>query len=158
MTGVQYMESGFFIVRVIIKKEFEKAVTEHARFFIVTDPQDRSRKTVEMVLIAKGGEPLEQESTVAGSSRPSALLDKIWKGLDDIETQWKEFSNSVCRMSCLNRIGLLEKMHVAHPHPSQTRLPGGFQALRCLFSRSCGQVNHLVFRVECQQGVRDLRS
>lgn len=99
VVGVQYEQSGSFTVDVEIKTAFAKAVTEHARFFIVVDPEDKARKAIEMSLVTTGGTPLEDGSVVQGSSRFSALFDRTWKafenGLGDLETQFKEFSEQL---------------------------------------------------------------
>ena len=96
---LQYMQDGFFTVQVVIKEEFEKLLTEHSRFFIDTDPQDETRKVVEMILTAKKGKPLKEGTLVEGNSRHSAHLDKMLKtldqGFDEFESQFKEFSEQL---------------------------------------------------------------
>lgn len=93
------MKDDFFIVSVDIKEEFENVLTEHSRFFINTDPQDETRKAVEMILTAEGGKPLKQGITVDGTGRHAALLEKMKKtfdqGLDDLESRFKEFSDQL---------------------------------------------------------------
>ncbi len=97
VVGVKYEESGTFTVSVEIKKAFAKAVTEHARFFIVADPRDNTKKAVEMIQVSKGGMPLEDGVTVKGSSKYSALFDRTWEafenGFDDLEEQFEKFSD-----------------------------------------------------------------
>lgn len=96
VTEVRYEESGSYIVHVEIKREFAKAVTEHAKFFIVTDPADKTKKSIEMIQVTKGGKPLKDGTTVSGSSKHSALFDQKWdsfeKGLEDLKKQFQEFS------------------------------------------------------------------
>ena len=99
VVGVGYEESGSFLVRVEIQRAFAKAVTEHARFFIVSDPQDKTKKAIEMDPVTKGGTPLDEGATVQGSTKYSALLDRTWKafekGLGDLGKQFEEFSDQL---------------------------------------------------------------
>ncbi len=99
VTDVQYQQDGFFIVTVKIKEEFEGTLTEHSRFFIGSALQEENQKTVKMIHTAEGGKALEEGVTVDGASRASALLDKMWqtldKGIKDLESQFKEFSEQL---------------------------------------------------------------
>ena len=99
VVDVRYREKGSFVVGVQIEMAFAKAVTEHARFFIVVDPRDKTHKAVEMALVATGGTPLGDGAAVQGSSRFSALFDRTWQafenGLGDLEKQFKEFSDQL---------------------------------------------------------------
>ena len=102
VTGLQYAESGSYIVEVEIKTEFAKAVTEHARFFIVADPTDKTKKAIEMIQVRKGGTPLKDRTIVAGSKKHSALFDRTWNafenGLEDLKKQFEEFSEQFKRI------------------------------------------------------------
>jgi hypothetical protein len=99
VTGVRYDESGSFTVSVEIKRAFAKAVTEHARFFIVPDPQEKTEKAVEMIQLKKGGALLEDGCTVKGSSKDAAPLNggtgDFEKGLKELERHFKEFSDQL---------------------------------------------------------------
>jgi len=97
VTGVRYAESGSFTVHVEINREFAMAVTEHSRFFIETDPADKTRKALEMIQVTKGGTPLKDGTTVSGSSKHSALFnqkcDSFEKGIEDLKKKFQEFSD-----------------------------------------------------------------
>ena len=99
VVGVRYEESVSFTVDVKIKPAFAKAVTEHARFFIGVDAQDKTRKVIEMNRVTAGGTSLGDGSVVQGSSRFSALFDRTWQalenGLGDLEKQFKAFSDQL---------------------------------------------------------------
>lgn len=102
VTGLRYTEGGSYIVEVEIKTEFAEAVTEHARFFIVADPTDKTKKAIEMIQVRKGGTPLKNRTIVAGSKKHSALLDRSWNtfenGLEDLKEQFEEFSEEFQRI------------------------------------------------------------
>jgi ABC-type transporter Mla subunit MlaD len=81
--GITYTKEGAYLVDVVIAKEFTHAATGSSRFFIGRDPQDATRKTVEVVNLSKGGTTLEKGVTVEGSSRATALLDEFLGGMKD---------------------------------------------------------------------------
>jgi len=81
--GITYTKEGSYLVDVVIAKEFTHATTSNSRFFITKDPQDTTRKVVEVVNAAKGGVPLEKGVVVEGSSRATALLDQFLDGMKD---------------------------------------------------------------------------
>ena len=95
VAGVSYEAEGHFLAHLMIKSEFSNAVTEYSRFFIVTDPKDSGKKAVEMMHTQQGGTPLENGSTVAGSTRSSALLEEtsagLEGGLDDLKKEFDDF-------------------------------------------------------------------
>ena len=99
VAGVRYEKSGSFTVHVEIKGAFAEAVTEHARFFIVVDPEEQANKAIEMNRVTTGGTPLEDGAAVQGSSRFSSLFDRTWKafenGIGDLEKQFKDFSEQL---------------------------------------------------------------
>jgi ABC-type transporter Mla subunit MlaD len=102
VTGLRYTESGSYTVQVEIKREFAKAVTEHARFFIVGDPTDKTKKAIEMVQVKKGGTPLKDGTTVSGSGKYSTAFDRSWDNFEEkfeeLKKQFKEFSEQVKRL------------------------------------------------------------
>ena len=97
--GVNYSDEGFYLVEIKIKKDFAKAATEHSRFFIITDSQDKSHKAVEMIQTRKGGALLQDNIIVNGSTRSSALFDQLIKGFErgfeDFEKQFEQFSEDL---------------------------------------------------------------
>lgn len=99
VTGVNYSDEGFFLVELVIQKQFTNAVTEHSRFFIIIDPTDKSHKAVEMIKIHEGGVPLQNNVILNGSTRSSALFDQMIigfeKGLEDFKEQFEQFKEDL---------------------------------------------------------------
>ena len=95
VAGISYEAEEHFLAHLTIKSEFSSAVTEYSRFFIVSDPKDSEKKAVEMIHIRKGGTPLKNGSTVSGSTRSSALMEKrsasLESGLDDLKQGFDDF-------------------------------------------------------------------
>jgi len=93
---VRYEENGSFRVRVEINRAFAKAVTEHARFFIVDDPEDNTKKAIEIIHVSKGGTPLEDGATVAGTSQSSVFFEQTMKlfenGLKELDKRLEGLS------------------------------------------------------------------
>lgn len=102
VTGVNYSDEGFFLVEIVIQKEFANAATEHSRFFIIIDPKDKSRKAIEMIAIRKGGAPLLNNVILDGSTRSSALFDQMIigfeKGLEDFKKQLEQFTDDLSKI------------------------------------------------------------
>jgi ABC-type transporter Mla subunit MlaD len=80
---ITYTKEGDYLVQVVIAKEFIHATTSNSRFFIGRNPQDETKKTVEVVNSIKGGEPLAKGVTVEGSSRTAAALDQFLGSMKD---------------------------------------------------------------------------
>jgi hypothetical protein len=94
-----YSDEEFSIVDIAIKKDFADNATEHSRFFIITDPQHKENKAVEMIQIRKGGKPLQNNATLEGSTETSVLLNQLFggieNGLEDLEKQFEQFSKDL---------------------------------------------------------------
>jgi hypothetical protein len=80
---IVYSKEGDYLVKVVIAKEFTHATTGNSRFLISKDPQDETRKAVEVVDSVKGGEPLQKGVTVEGSSRTAVVLDQFFGSMKD---------------------------------------------------------------------------
>ena len=95
VTGVFYSTHGHYVVDLAIERNFANAATEHARFFIIKDPQIGGNGAIEMIQIKGGGLPLEEGSTVQGSTESSAISSKkredFEKGLEDLREQFERF-------------------------------------------------------------------
>jgi paraquat-inducible protein B len=87
---VTYTKDGDYLVEVMISKAYANAATEHASFFIVSDPHNNERSVVEMVQLLKGGRPLQNNTVLEGSSRSSAVIARLGK---DIEQKMENFRN-----------------------------------------------------------------
>ncbi len=82
VTRVFYAKEGHYLVDLIIKEDFANAATENSRFYIINDPQAAGRKAIEVMLLRKGGTPLADGSMVEGSTRPSAVYQKMLEDFD----------------------------------------------------------------------------
>ena len=92
-------DEDFFIVDIAIKKDFADRATEYSRFFIITDPQHKENKAIEMIQIRNGGKRLQNNATVEGSNESSVffyqIFDGIESGLKDFEKQFEQFSKDL---------------------------------------------------------------
>jgi len=92
-------DDDFFIVDIAVKKEFADHATEYSRFFIITDPQHKENKAVDMIQIRNGGKRLQNNETVEGSNESSVFFYQIFgeieKGLKDFEKQFEQFSKDL---------------------------------------------------------------
>ena len=102
VAGVSYEAEGHFLAHLVIKSEFSSAATEYARFFVVADPKDPEKRAVEVTHTRKGGAPLKSGSTVAGSTRSSALMEKrsagLEAGMEDLKKGFDDFFEDLKRV------------------------------------------------------------
>lgn len=110
---VSYVKEGYFIADVEIKKKYKEAVTGHARFFIVADPEKEGGKAIEMLVVKGGGLPLKSGTVVKGSTRTSALLERMGeefeKGMAIFDKKMGKFSEEMKSLSEKEEIQRLEK-------------------------------------------------
>ncbi len=97
--GVTYTKKGDYLVELMIHKAYTNAVTEHVRFFIVSDPQNNGRSSVKMIQILKGGRLLENNTVLEGSSKSSAIIERlekdIEKGMESFKKEFNEFAEEL---------------------------------------------------------------
>ena len=112
VVAISYSEEGDYIADVKIDKGFKKAVTEHSRFFIINDPEEKGRKAIEMIKVAEGGESLEKGAIIKGSERLSLLLDRMeedfGKAMSELSRKIKELSDEVKQIPESREIKRLE--------------------------------------------------
>jgi paraquat-inducible protein B len=96
---VTYTKEGDYLVEVMIYNAYMNAATEHARFFIVSDPQNSEQSVVEMTQILKGGKPLQNNSVLEGSSNFSAIIERLGKdltkGMESFRKAFNDFSEEL---------------------------------------------------------------
>ena len=96
---VTYTKKGDYLVELMIHKAYMNAVTEHVRFFIVSDPQYNGRSVVEMIQILKGGRPLQNNTVLEGSSKSSAIFERLEKdlekGMESFRKELNEFAEEL---------------------------------------------------------------
>lgn len=93
---VTYTKEGTYRVELRIEKAFRNAATEHTRFIIVSDPENRERKAVNMIQVRGEGKPLQNNAVVEGSSKSSAIFERLQKdlesGMADLAKQFNTFA------------------------------------------------------------------
>ena len=113
VTDIFYEKDGTYLVEVEIDSDFKNAVTGNSQFFIVKDPSDPGKKAIEMITVKGEGEPLEDGAVVEGSTRLSALLDKMGddleKSMADLKKRFKGFSEGAKEIPENENIKRLQK-------------------------------------------------
>jgi len=101
-TEVFFAKEGHYMVSLAIKKSFSNAVTEHSRFIIIEDPQDKKNKAIEIIQTQKGGEPLPDGAIVDGSTRSAEFFghmrDELDNGIENLKEQFEKFSEELKRV------------------------------------------------------------
>jgi flagellin-specific chaperone FliS len=96
---VTYTKKGDYLVELMIPKAYTNAVTEHARFFVVSDPKNNGQSAIEMIQILKGGRPLQNNTVLEGSSKSSATIERLEKdfekGIKSLTKEFNEFTKEL---------------------------------------------------------------
>jgi hypothetical protein len=96
---VTYTNKGDYQVEVMIHKAYTNAVTEHVRFFIVSDPKNNEQRAVEMIQILNGGKPLQNNTVLEGASKSSAIIERLEKdlerGMESVRKELNEFGEEL---------------------------------------------------------------
>jgi len=87
---ISYTNKGDFLVSVTIQDEFTSAITRHSEFYIAPSPLKESEKALIMALTAKGGDPLNSGTTIAGTSEPTACPD-LGQYYDQMKSGYEKF-------------------------------------------------------------------
>lgn len=96
---VTYSKKGDYLVELMIRNAYRDSVTEHVRFYIDSDPQNKGQRAVKMIRILKGGEPIQNNSVLEGSSKSSAIFERlernIEKGMESFGKELNEFAEEL---------------------------------------------------------------
>lgn len=102
VTGIAYTQEGYYLVDVGVKQNFLNAATEDSQFFIVTDPNNPARKSIQVIQKRPGGKVLEEGAVVEGSSRTESFLEPILKGFregfDELNKELEGLSKELQRV------------------------------------------------------------
>lgn len=101
------------IADVIIKSEFAPSVTEYSKFVVSHDPESPGKKAIEVFQSKDGGVTLKKNALVIGSSRMSALLDRmqndVKSGMEIIKEKIERFSREIRSLPEKNAVKNFEK-------------------------------------------------
>jgi len=114
VTKVLYTAEGRYEADVAIRKEFASAATKDSEFFIVSDPQQKDKKAVEIIQARKGGTALNDGEVVEGSAAKvsdvfNVFRDKLNKGINDLGKQFDQFLNELKGLSESETVKKLEE-------------------------------------------------
>jgi hypothetical protein len=94
ISKIDYEKNEKYIVKLSIWPEFSHTITEYSRFVIVADPADPQKKALEMCLLEKGGNLLENNTTIDGSDALLLYSEKIrkelGKGFDYLKKEYQK--------------------------------------------------------------------
>ena len=114
--GVTYTKKGDYLVELMIHKAHTYSITEHARFLIVSDPKNNGRNAVKVIQILKGGRPLQNNTVLEGSSKSSAMFERLEKdlekGMDSFKKQFNEFAEKLKKIPDSEAFKALEEVLV----------------------------------------------
>ena len=113
VTGVLYSEYGYYLVDLAIERRFANAATEHSKFFVIVDPQNKGKKAIEMIQSRRGGSPLQDGASVQGSTKSSAVLgqmrENFEKKLGNFKEQFERFFEDLRSVPETEELKKLEK-------------------------------------------------
>ena len=113
VAGIFYSQEGYYLVDVVIRKDFASAATNNSKFFITRDPEKEGKKAVEIVQSPRGGTLLTDGATVIGTAKASSRSNQLWgdfgKTLDDLKKQLEEFADDLRKIPESEEFKKLEK-------------------------------------------------
>lgn len=80
--SIEYARDGTYAVQLSVDKGFSSALTEHAQFFIVDDPERAGGKAVEIRLLRSGGRLLSSGASVQGAYSAFDVSRKLQKDIE----------------------------------------------------------------------------
>jgi gas vesicle protein len=109
---VTYTKKGDYLVELMIYKAYANSATGHARFYIISDPQNNGRSAVEMIQILKGGRPLQNNAVLDGSDKSSVIIERLGKdlekGMEGLRKEFNEFAEELKKIPDSEAIKKLE--------------------------------------------------
>lgn len=113
VSNLDYEKNETYIVKLSIRPEFSDTITEYSRFVIVADPADPQKKTVEMCLLEKGGNLLENNTTINGSDALLLYSEKIRKelekGFDYLKKEYQKVINDLQHLPEQEKFKILQQ-------------------------------------------------
>jgi len=88
--AVEVTRNGRYAVRVRIKQDFRKVVTDQSRFLIQADPQRSGNRSVVLIHLTEGGTPLPDGAEVEGSSSISVWIEQSGRELQAWSERFQE--------------------------------------------------------------------
>lgn len=111
--GIFYSQEGYYLVDVVIRKDFASAATNNSKFFITRDPEKEGKKAVEIIQSPRGGTLLTDGATVIGTAKAAPRSNQLWgdfgKTIDDLKKQLEEFADDLRKIPESEEFKKLEK-------------------------------------------------
>lgn len=97
--SITYQQDGTYRVGIEVDSGYEKALTEHSRFYSVADPVRTGSKAVIIELARSDGRLLQDGASVEGAELPDGIFSQwhkeMEKGLDYLRKQFDQFGRDV---------------------------------------------------------------
>ncbi|MBS1213437.1 MAG: hypothetical protein H6R26_2054 [Proteobacteria bacterium] len=98
ITGIETTPDGAHLVSVSLDRQHQSVATEDSSFFLADDPDDPTRKRIEIIQSRPGGKPITDGATVQGSYPTplgtfpfGALLQEFGKAMKDFSGQVERY-------------------------------------------------------------------
>lgn len=77
VTGIEYTDSGSYLVSVAVEDQFSSLPKDTSTFYIDSNPDTESEKAVRIIQINDGGNKIEKKAIVDGQSKYAAIYGQI---------------------------------------------------------------------------------
>jgi len=77
VTGIEYIESGSYLVSLAVEDRFSSLPKDTSTFYIDSNPDTDSEKVVRIIQINEGGSKIEKKAIVDGQSKYAAIYSQI---------------------------------------------------------------------------------
>lgn len=113
VTGIEYTDSGSYLVSVAIEDQFSTLPKDTSTFYIDSNPDTESQKAVRITQIRDGGNKIEKRAIVDGQSKYAAIYgqiaNKFRKNIHAMESEINEFLNGFQNLTESEQIKQIER-------------------------------------------------
>ena len=113
VTGIEYTDTGNFLVSVAVEDQFASLPKDSSTFYIDSNPETEEQKAIRIIQIKDGGNIIEKNTIVEGQSKYVAIYgqiaDKFRKNVSVLESEINEFFKELQNLSESEQIKQIER-------------------------------------------------
>jgi len=113
VTGIEYADTGNYLVSVAIEDQFASLPKDSSTFYIDSNPEAEDRKAIRITQIKDGGNIIEKDAIVEGQSKYVSIFDQIAnkfrKNVYVLESEINEFIKGLQNLSESEQIKQIER-------------------------------------------------
>jgi hypothetical protein len=113
VTGIEYTDTGSFLVSVSIEDQFSSLPKDSSTFYIDSNPEAESRQAIQIIQIKEGGNMVKKNAVVQGQPKYAAVYSQIAnqfrKNVHELESGLIDFFKELQNLSANEQIKRIER-------------------------------------------------